>query len=207
MKRLFVRLILVLVILLAGAQFVRPARTNPRTDPAKVITKTIAVPPDVQAIIDRSCRNCHTNDTTWPWYSEVAPMSWSVIEHVNHGREHMNFSDWPSGPEEAADLLDSTCKEVKEGRMPHTQYLLLHSEARLSDADKKKLCDWSNAAAGPRLTSSRPGPWRAPTAASPTSEPRRLLRLPPGARRRASRSRWRSGRAAGPSRRRQGPSG
>jgi hypothetical protein len=145
--RLFTRLILVLVILFAVAQFVGPARTNPISDPAKAITRTIAVPHDVQAILDRSCRDCHTNNTTWPWYSHVAPMSWGVIGHVNNGRGSMNLSDWPAGPEEAGDLLDKVCKEVKKGKMPLGQYLWLHDDARLSDTDTKKLCDWSNAAA------------------------------------------------------------
>ena len=148
MKRLFVRAILVLIIMFGIAQFVGPARTNPRTDPAKLITKTIPVPKDVQAILDRSCRDCHTHDTTWPWYSHVAPMSWGVISDVNNGRGNMNFSDWPEGPEEAADLLDKVCKEIKQNKMPLSQYLWLHQDARLSDADKKMLCDWSTAAAG-----------------------------------------------------------
>jgi hypothetical protein len=146
-KRVFTRLILVLLFLFLGAQVVRPARTNPPTDPNKSIYKTIEVPKDVQAVFDRACRDCHSHDTTWPWYSNVAPMSWSVISHVNEGREHMNFSNWPAGPEEAADLLDSSCKEVKQGRMPLGQYLLIHDEAKLTDADKKLLCDWANAAA------------------------------------------------------------
>jgi hypothetical protein len=146
--RLFKRLIIVFLVLFIVSQFVGPARTNPVSDPGKAITKTIPVPKDVQAIFDRSCRDCHTNATTWPWYSHVAPMSWGVISHVNEGREHLNFDDWPSGAEEAADLLDSTCKEVRQGRMPHRQYLWLHAEASLSDDDKKKLCAWADDAAG-----------------------------------------------------------
>jgi hypothetical protein len=145
--RLFRRLIVVLVILFAVAQVVGPARTNPASDPAKAITKTIPVPRDVQAILDRSCRDCHTNQTTWPWYAHVAPMSWGVIGHVNDGRGNMNFSDWPAGPEEAGELLDKVCKEVKQGKMPLDQYLWLHDDARLSDAEKKRLCAWSSEAA------------------------------------------------------------
>ena len=72
----------------------------------------------VQSILDRSCRNCHSNQTVWPWYSHVAPVSWNVIWHVNDGRGSMNMSDWPAGPEEAADLLDGICDEVKKGKMP-----------------------------------------------------------------------------------------
>ena len=148
MGRLLKRLILIGLAAFAAIQVVRPARTNPPSDPAKALTKRLAVPADVRSILDRSCRNCHSHDTTWPWYSNVAPISWNVISHVNDGRGSMNFSDWPEGPEEAGDLLDKICKETKKGNMPIPQYTWLHGEAKLTDADRKRLCDWSNKAAG-----------------------------------------------------------
>ena len=148
MGRLFKRLLIAGLVVFLVIQFVGPARTNPASDPNKAITKTIPVPKDVQAILDRSCRDCHTNNTTWPWYSHVAPMSWGVIGHVNDGRGNLNFSEWPEGPEEAADLLDSICKEVKQGKMPIDQYVWLHGEAKLSADDKTTLCKWADDAAG-----------------------------------------------------------
>src|SRR5687767_12229671 len=83
-----------LAVLVLAIQFVRPARTNPATDPAATLHAQTAVPPDVAAILERSCRDCHSNGTRWPWYSNVAPVSWWVIDHVNHGRSHFNFSEW-----------------------------------------------------------------------------------------------------------------
>src|SRR5687768_11620203 len=75
-----------------GAQFVRPDRTNPPVAAgASLLTKT---PPHITALVDRSCRDCHSSETRWPWYSHVAPMSWLVADHVNHGREHFNYSKW-----------------------------------------------------------------------------------------------------------------
>ena len=148
MGRLLKRLIFVSLALFIAIQVVRPARTNPASDPGKAITKRLAVPADVKAILDRSCRDCHSHDTEWPWYSNVAPISWNVISHVNDGRGSMNFSDWPEGPEEAGDLLDKVCKEVKNGHMPIPQYTWLHSASKLTDADRKRLCEWSNKAAG-----------------------------------------------------------
>jgi Haem-binding domain len=141
------RIIFIALAVFIAIQVVRPARTNPASDPAKAITKRLAVPADVQAIFDRSCRNCHSHETVWPWYSNVAPISWDVINHVNDGRGSMNFSDWPAGPEEAGDLLDSICDEVKKGHMPIPRYTWLHGEARLTDADRKRLCAWSSKAA------------------------------------------------------------
>ena len=98
------RLILIGLVGFVAIQVVRPARTNPASDPNKALTKRLVVPADVKATLDRSCRNCHSNDTVWPWYSNVAPISWNVISHVNDGRGSMNFSDWPAGPEEAGEL-------------------------------------------------------------------------------------------------------
>ena len=78
----------------AGIQFVRPARTNPPTDPTATLLTRVHVPADVGAILERACRDCHSNDTKWPWYSNVAPVSWFVINHGNHGRSHFNYSEW-----------------------------------------------------------------------------------------------------------------
>ena len=147
MGRLFKRLILIGLVVFVVIQVVRPARTNPPSDPAKAITTRLAVPADVTAVFDRSCRNCHSHQTVWPWYSNVAPISWDVINHVNDGRGSMNWSDWPAGPEEAGELLDAICDEVKKGHMPIPRYTWLHTEARLTDADRKRLCDWSTKAA------------------------------------------------------------
>ena len=104
--------------------------------------------PRTRELAVRACFGCHSNETQWPWYSNVAPISWNVISHVNDGRGSMNFSNWPEGPEEAGDLLDKVCKEVKNGHMPIPQYTWMHAEATLTDADRKRLCDWANKAAG-----------------------------------------------------------
>jgi len=146
--RLFRRLILVALVVFVLVQFVGPARANPPVDPNRAITKHIAVPADVKTLLDRGCWNCHSNQTNWPAYAYVAPISWNVITHVNDGRGSLNFTDWPESPEEAADLLDATCDEVKKGTMPMPQYTWLHPEAKLTDAERKRLCDWANAAAG-----------------------------------------------------------
>jgi hypothetical protein len=147
MNRILKRTVLVGVTALVAAQFVGPARTNPSSDPAKGLTRKATIPQDVDAILTRSCRNCHSNETRWPWYSYVAPASWSVIGHVNEGRSHLNLSEWTHTPEEGAELLDSVCSEVRRGRMPLPSYTWIHWDAILSDADKKRLCRWTSDAA------------------------------------------------------------
>ena len=148
MGRLFKRLILVALVVFVALQFFGAARTNPPVDPNKAITKRVAVPADVKLLLDRGCWNCHSNQTIWPAYSYVAPISWNVISHVNDGRGSMNLTAWPESPEEAAELLDATCDEVKKKHMPLPQYVWMHPEAKLSDADRARLCDWADEAAG-----------------------------------------------------------
>lgn len=133
------------IVTLAGSQFIRPARTNPVTDPGRTLAARASVTPEAAAVLDRACRDCHSNDTRWPWYSNVAPVSWFVIDHVNHGRSHFNYSEWAKyEPEEARNLLKDVCGMSRKEEMPLSSYTLVHRGARLSDADVAALCDWTD---------------------------------------------------------------
>jgi cytochrome c551/c552 len=106
----------------------------------------LQVPADVDAILKRSCYDCHSFETRWPWYSNVAPASWLLADDVSEGREHMNFSDWAQYDEDdAEDLFEDIAKEVRKGGMPLSSYTMLHSDAVLSEEDKRKLIDWAQA--------------------------------------------------------------
>jgi hypothetical protein len=83
----------------------------------------------------RACFDCHSNETVWPWYSNIAPMSWLVQRDVIQGREELNFSTWGRGEQEAEDIAEV----IRDGEMPPMQYLLLHPGARLTDAEKEQL--------------------------------------------------------------------
>jgi len=91
--------------------------------------------PATRTLAVRACFDCHSNQTKWPWYSHVAPMSWLVQNHVDEGRETLNFSAGPDGLGEA----DEAAEEVREGEMPPRSYILLHPEARLSTAERDAL--------------------------------------------------------------------
>jgi hypothetical protein len=139
------------VVLLVGTQFIRPARTNPIHDPARTLFAVRPVPSHVVQIFERACRDCHSNETRWPWYSNLAPVSWFVIDHVNHGRSHFNYSEWDRyQPEEAARLLKNACDLAREREMPLTSYTWMHGNARLSRADVDAICGWTNADGGTR---------------------------------------------------------
>ena len=131
-----------------AAQFIRPARTNPPFVPAQTIAAMIDVPDDVHATLTRACADCHSNQTHWPWYAHVAPTSWFVIDHVNHGRRFIKFSTWVRPghePVDSVDRLKAMCREVQKGEMPLTSYKLIHWNAWLSPADASRICAWSEA--------------------------------------------------------------
>jgi hypothetical protein len=135
-----------LVLLFVVIQFIRPEKTNPVIDDRAAIQAQAQIPPEVNAIFHRACRDCHSHETRWPWYSKMAPVSWFVIDHVNHGRKHLNFSDWARyNRREADERLDGICKTTKSGSMPLSSYLLLHRDAKLSQEDVRAICDWTEA--------------------------------------------------------------
>jgi Haem-binding domain len=141
MQRFFKYLALFFVVALVGAQAIRPERTNPPVDEDRTIQRTMTVPAPAGAVLDRACRDCHSNRTVWPWYSNVAPVSWFVIDHVNHGRSHLNFSNWSSYQlDRRRELVDGICKQARDGTMPLTSYTWIHWAARLSPADVDALC-------------------------------------------------------------------
>lgn len=128
------------------AQFWRPARTNPAVDQAQTIQAHLQVSPEVAAIFDRSCQDCHSNTTRWPWYTNVAPVSWFIVDHVNEGRKEMNLSEWGTfTPRKKERRLEEMCEQVEDGAMPLSTYTPLHPGSKLSPADVKLLCDWAKA--------------------------------------------------------------
>lgn len=133
-----------LLLLFAGAQFVRPERANPAPVAGQSLEEHVRVPPEVAGVLKRSCMDCHSNRTDWPWYSNVAPASWFVVDHVNHGRRHLNFSKWGQyGRRDAIDHLNGICATAKSGFMPLNSYTLIHRSAQLTLADVQTLCGWT----------------------------------------------------------------
>ena len=92
--------------------------------------------PETRALAVRACFNCHSNETVWPWYSNIAPFSWLVQRDVDEGREYLNFSEWGSNRFRE---LDEIGEVIQEGYMPPSQFLITHPEARLTVAEKEKL--------------------------------------------------------------------
>ncbi|MCX6835926.1 MAG: heme-binding domain-containing protein [candidate division Zixibacteria bacterium] len=133
------RLILIVVVVaIVVAQFVPVTRDNP---PVK---SDFDGPVAVKQVLKKSCYDCHSNETIWPWYSYVAPVSWLVASDVSEARQKLNFSDWGvMSSEKQARIAEAVWDEVEKGDMPLSQYLLLHSDAKPTDADKVVLRGWA----------------------------------------------------------------
>jgi hypothetical protein len=123
------------------AQFFQPARTNPVSDPTSSFEAVARPPAEVISTLKRACRDCHSNETVWPWYSKVVPVSWLVAQDVQEGRTHLNFSEWGRfGPEMARSRLREVCEQARGGEMPLWYYLPLHPAAKLSQTEVSTLC-------------------------------------------------------------------
>lgn len=129
------RFLLALAALFVLIQLVPYGRdhTNPETT-GEVVWDS----PETEALFDRACADCHSHRTVWPWYAHVAPISWLVTHDVEEGREHFNVSTWGTQKHNEG---DEAAEVVEEGEMPLAIYLPLHPEAKLSDAELKKLIE------------------------------------------------------------------
>lgn len=128
-------------VLLVGVQFLKPDRTNPASDPAAAFEAVAKPSKEAVAVVRRACGDCHSNETVWPWYSRIAPVSWLVADDVKEGRAHLNFSEWNRySPEVSQKRMGEACREVKEGGMPLFAYTLMHPNAKLSSADVSAIC-------------------------------------------------------------------
>jgi cytochrome c551/c552 len=133
--------ILILLFLLVAIQFIQPDKTNPQTDDAL----KLQAPQDVINILKRACFDCHSNETKWPNYSYIAPISWSVVSHVNDGRKAINFSEYKKiDPKIKQKRLKRAIQTINNTMMPLSGYIQFHKEAVLSDNDKKILVKWLN---------------------------------------------------------------
>ena len=125
-------------IVFLALQFVPVDRANPP------VQLDVDAPGEVSAILRRACYDCHSHETRWPWYSHVAPLSWWIAEHVEHGRADLNFSQWPMFDlVEQGMALEDIEEQIRKGEMPLKNYLILHPEARLSEQERVTLLDWA----------------------------------------------------------------
>jgi len=139
LKRTFQILLLAFIVI----QFFRPAKNRSEGVSANDITKVYAVPENVQAILKTSCYDCHSNNTVYPWYSQIQPAAWWLDDHIQEGKRELNFSEFASyriGRQYRK--LNEINEQVKEGEMPLDSYLWIHKNAKLDEQQKLALANW-----------------------------------------------------------------
>ena len=146
LKKIIKIVVIVLVVAFVVIQFFRPDFTNPQENPADTLEASAQVPADVDAILNRSCADCHSNRTVYPWYSKIAPSSWLLSSDIHEGRQELNISVWNTyDTRKKVRKLGAICDQVSKGDMPLYYYLWIHRNARLNPGEVKMLCDWTDA--------------------------------------------------------------
>ncbi len=142
------KIAVVLLGVLIGMQFFQPEKNQTEAADYVALFETETAPPaPVKQLLKTACYDCHSNHTVYPWYGNIAPISYWLDEHIEHGKEELNFSDWASySAKKKEHKLEEMAEEVEEGEMPLNEYTWTHSEARLTEDQKKILMDWVNAA-------------------------------------------------------------
>ena len=138
MKKWMARSGMILFVVLAAMQFVPVAGTNP---PAEGDVETS---PELKTVLRRACYDCHSNETVWPWYSRVAPVSWIIVRDVSKGRAELNFSIWNQYiARRQARKLKEIREQIEKGKMPQWYYVAMHPDAKLSPSDRKLILQWA----------------------------------------------------------------
>jgi hypothetical protein len=137
------------IILLSGfvvIQFFRPDFTNPPVTEAETLESAAPVPENVRAILKRSCYDCHSNTTAYPWYSKIQPSAWFLKNHIDDGRRHLNFSIWNTyETKKKRHKLEEVVEQLEGKFMPLPSYLWIHWDAKVSDDERRILIDWATA--------------------------------------------------------------
>jgi hypothetical protein len=141
MKKLNVKkILLILLALLVIIQVFSIDKTRPEIVASEDLLQSDAVPEDVKTLLRNACADCHSFETKYPWYTNIEPLSWWIKGHIKGGRQKLNFSIWNSYPDKRkAHKIDECIEVLEQKRMPMKSYTWIHSEAKLSDENNKRL--------------------------------------------------------------------
>ena len=125
-------------------QFIRPSRNLGVAATPTSLDKSVAIPDTVNALLQRSCYDCHSNHTDYVWYDAIQPAAWFVNDHIEEGKDELNFSDWTTySKKKQVHKLQELVEMVREVEMPLSSYTLLHRDAELNADERKILTDWA----------------------------------------------------------------
>lgn len=138
-------LAIIALVTLVGIQFVPAKRNQSDIVPASDFIATYNPPKEVESILRTSCYDCHSNNTNYPWYNKIQPVSWYLEDHVKHGKEELNFSEFGEySDRRKMSKLKSFVSQVEQDEMPLDSYTFLHRSAKVSNAEKELVLTWVN---------------------------------------------------------------
>ncbi|AXY75781.1 cytochrome C [Paraflavitalea soli] len=139
------KILLFLLFVIIGIQFIRPDRNESvGIVTTNDITQQYRIPADISNILKRSCNDCHSNNTHYPWYTNIQPVGWWMQEHVEDGKRDLNFSEFGTyKPKDQDHAMKEIVEVIEKNEMPLNSYLWMHGEAKLSEEDKAALIDWA----------------------------------------------------------------
>lgn len=138
------RILLILLIILIAIQFIRPEKNIHPAQQPNDISSIYSVPANVDTILFHACKDCHSNNTRYPWYNKVQPVAWFLDNHVRGGKRSFNLNEFTSYPTwRQYDKISEIKKQIDKGDMPLSSYTLIHRDAVLNDSEKNIVEAWS----------------------------------------------------------------
>ena len=138
------KILLVLLLILVVIQFIRPQKNIHTGSQSSAISTIYTVPANVDSILVKACKDCHSNNTRYPWYNKIQPVTWYLNNHVIDGKEELNFDEFATYKiSRQYHKLEEIKKQIEKGEMPLSSYTLIHRDAVLTDAEKHMLINWS----------------------------------------------------------------
>ena len=142
-KSILKKATIMVIVLLVAIQFFKTKENKSIQVSENAITQHYDVPENIQNILKTSCYDCHSNNTNYPWYSKIQPVKWWLANHVNEGKEKLNFDEFYSySTKRKLHKLDEVIETIKDNEMPLKSYMLIHGDAKLTVNDKSELEAW-----------------------------------------------------------------
>ena len=139
-KKIAVALLLILIAM----QFYRPEKNTAQGNHTAIFLTETNPPKEVKLILKNSCYDCHSNKTRYPWYNNIAPISYWLANHIKHGKEELNFSEWEGYSNKKKDhKLEEVVEVIEAGEMPLKEYTWTHSDAKLTENQKQLIIKWA----------------------------------------------------------------
>jgi hypothetical protein len=139
------KILIVLLAVLIVIQFIRPKKNKAEGPQPNFIGNKYAIPSDVNVILVKACNDCHSNNTSYPWYANLQPIHWWLDKHIRDGKRHLNYDEYTNRSARYQDhKMEETIEMVEGGSMPLNSYTWTHKDAKLTAEEKKKLIDWAN---------------------------------------------------------------